>query len=286
MAIQWHPLFAYLLRPLVEGHYEVLTNVAVGDAPREADLVLLRRRSLAELPFRGLWRHLTKWNVLEYKGPTVSPRLDDIDLLIELGLGIHRRLNSEGAKKRERATGPEDVSFWYLASRLGKRFLARAAGKINGLQEIDEGIWLGSILDRKLFLVSGVGLPVERDSVPFHILAVESHEKEVAAARLIVGQPNLWELYSQFLGSMHPEVLKELNAMARTSAKGPKFHLKPLVDLMGMKEAIHQMGTDAVRAELVSDAKEKKKLVLALIDELTKAEREAVIRHLKQQPGD
>ena len=31
---QWHPLFAKLLRPLVEGHYEVQINVPVGEAPR------------------------------------------------------------------------------------------------------------------------------------------------------------------------------------------------------------------------------------------------------------
>ena len=30
----WHPLFAQLLRPLLEGYYEVQTNVPVGDAPR------------------------------------------------------------------------------------------------------------------------------------------------------------------------------------------------------------------------------------------------------------
>ena len=40
---QWHPVFAELLRPLVESHYQVETNVPVGNAPRQADFVLLRR---------------------------------------------------------------------------------------------------------------------------------------------------------------------------------------------------------------------------------------------------
>src|SRR5260370_21894127 len=31
--MQWHPLFAQLLRPLVQDYYEVQTNVPVGDAP-------------------------------------------------------------------------------------------------------------------------------------------------------------------------------------------------------------------------------------------------------------
>ena len=88
--MQWHPIFAQLLRPLLHDYYEVQTDVPVGDAPREADIVLLRRTSKVPLPFHGLWQHLTTWNVLEFKGPTVDPRLRDLDLLVELGLGIDR----------------------------------------------------------------------------------------------------------------------------------------------------------------------------------------------------
>lgn len=59
MARQWHPLFARLVREQLEAYFQVLTNVPVGDTPREADMLLLRRTSSGELPFRGLWRHLT-----------------------------------------------------------------------------------------------------------------------------------------------------------------------------------------------------------------------------------
>ena len=51
--MQWHPIFAQLLRPLVQDYYEVQTDVPVGDAPREADLVLLRRTSEGPPPSRG-----------------------------------------------------------------------------------------------------------------------------------------------------------------------------------------------------------------------------------------
>src|SRR6516164_5883991 len=98
---QWHPVFAQLLRPVVEAYYEVQAAVPVGDAPREADFVLLRRTAAAP-PFVGLWRHLSPWNILEFKGPTVSPRRDDIELLVELGLGIDRRLQTERLQQRQR----------------------------------------------------------------------------------------------------------------------------------------------------------------------------------------
>jgi hypothetical protein len=115
------PIFAQLLRPAVEAYYEVQTTVPVGDAPREADFVLLRRTAPSPPPFRGLWRHLTAWNVLEFKGPTVTPRRGDIDRLIELGLGIDRRLRRPGLHRTRRPVLREEVSFWYLANRLVPR---------------------------------------------------------------------------------------------------------------------------------------------------------------------
>ncbi len=53
MTMQWHPLFAQLLKPLVEGYYDIQLNVPVGEAPRQADLLLLRRSSSRPLPFQG-----------------------------------------------------------------------------------------------------------------------------------------------------------------------------------------------------------------------------------------
>src|SRR6266850_1880178 len=108
---QWHPVFAQLLRPAVEAYYDVQTTMPVGDAPREADFVLLRRTARGTPPFQGLWRHLTTWNILEYKGPTVSPRRDDVELLIELGLGIDRKPRSTHSFGNEQAPAAGEVSF-------------------------------------------------------------------------------------------------------------------------------------------------------------------------------
>jgi hypothetical protein len=41
--MQWHPLFALLLRPLLQDYYDVQTDVPVGDLPRQADILPLRR---------------------------------------------------------------------------------------------------------------------------------------------------------------------------------------------------------------------------------------------------
>jgi hypothetical protein len=165
MRTQWHPLFAKLLRPLVESHYQVDTNVPVGDAPRGADLLLLRRASAA-LPFRGPWRWLNECNVLKFKGPSVSPRVADFDLLVELGLGIHRRLNERRRKGRQPEVGRDGISFWYLARQLGRRFLTEARQLPGGLEELDTGVWRGRVLERPVLLVSYREIPVEQDNVP------------------------------------------------------------------------------------------------------------------------
>lgn len=117
---QWHPIFDYLLRAALQEYYDVQTNVAVGDLPREADIVLVRRASATKPPFRSLWKHLSRWNILEFKGRSESARIRDIDLLVEVGLGIHRRHQEQEPEAR---IGRSDVSFWYLANHLGKRFL-------------------------------------------------------------------------------------------------------------------------------------------------------------------
>jgi hypothetical protein len=176
---QWHPIFASLLRPVVEPHYELRTDVPVGEAPRSADIVLLRRVSRGSLPFRGLWRLLTPWNVLEFKGPSVSPRSRDIDRLIELGLGIDRRLNEERLTQGLKILDRSDVSFWYLCNRLGQHFMHEAQEVLPRLEPVGQGIWKCLHTGRLVYLVSGSNLPVEQDSVPIHLASEESHDTEM-----------------------------------------------------------------------------------------------------------
>jgi hypothetical protein len=216
---QWHPLFALLLRPVGEAYYDVQTTVPVGDAPREADCVLLRRTVRITPPFQGLRRHLTPWNILEYKGPTVSPRRGDIELLIELGLGIDRRLRAERAARAQRPLAPEDVSFWYLANHLGRRLVRAAQRTLGSLEALGPGLWRSRLLGRVVLLVSSTDLPVEADSLPLHVVGQEPAATERQVAQLVLEQPRLQELYGGWLASLHPTVWKEVEAMARAAGK-------------------------------------------------------------------
>jgi hypothetical protein len=278
---QWHPVFAELLRPVVESHYDVRTNVPVGDAPREADFVLLRRTRAGRLPAGGLWRDLALWNVLEYKGPTVSPRDEHLDALVEVGLGIRRRLNEEGANEGRPALKPSEVSFWYLAHRLGGRLLRGWRERLPGLREHGPGVWRCDVLGHPVFLISGRALPVEEASLPLHLISRASSESERAAALLVVGQDELWDRYGAWLASLHPALFEEVRGMARTREK-PDLDLSAVINTMGLEWLIQQAGAERLTELLGPKAAVRYFGVKRLLEELSPEQRQEARRLLEE----
>ncbi len=269
--MQWHPIFAHLLRPLMESHYEVRTGQTVGDMPRSSDIVLLRKAAAGQPPFHGLWSHLTLWNVLEYKGPTVSARFDELHALIELGFGIHRRLNE--LQQRERRRGDEegqgahpdvdypDVSFWYLVNHLGGRFLAEAPWHLPGLMQVTAGLWQASVFSHPLFLVSTRELEVERESLPLHVLAGVADADKGTVKTVLQAEPALWPNYGPWLFIHEPALWREISQMA-TQQQGPlTLDFRPLADYLketgGLKRFLEEVGVkEAVEAVGVKEVVE------------------------------
>lgn len=77
---------------------------------------------------------------MEFKGPTVSARVQDLDLLVELGLGIHRRLQGDKDQREEARISRAEFSLWYLTSRMGSRFLRQAESLLGSLETLEDGI--------------------------------------------------------------------------------------------------------------------------------------------------
>jgi hypothetical protein len=208
---QWHPIFDHLLRKTLQDYYEVQTNVPVGDLPREADIVLVRRASARKPPFRTLWKNLSRWNVLEFKGRSESARVADVDLLVEVGLGIHRRLQEhEPNVKIVRS----EVSFWYLANYLGKRFLRDVIELTGELETAGPGLWRGRILGRPLWLVSNREVPIDEESAPVSVVSDQSVERAFALATVVASSDVLWQTYGPLLGVLFPHQRKEFEDMA------------------------------------------------------------------------
>jgi hypothetical protein len=289
MTTQWHPIFANLLRPLVEGHYDVQTDLPVGDVPRAADIVLLRRTSAAAPPFTGLWRWLTPWNVLEFKGPTVSARVDDLDNLVELGLGIHRRLNEERHKQHQPRVGRQAVSFWYLANHLGRRFLRSAHELLGPLESLAPGVWRVPLLHRSLVLVSGQDVAVERESLPVHLLAVESEEQLRTVAQVLGQNVDLLPAYGFWLAGAHPALAREVAQMGRTKSKKFALNFAPIIKEVGWREIIDQVGVKSLIDEVGLKPMIKEVGLDQLVAQLTPEEQQELQRLLQQRispPGN
>jgi hypothetical protein len=302
MTIQWHPIFAKLLRPLVEAAYEVRTGLPVGDAPRLADIVLLRRIAATAPAFTGLWRWLTPWNVLEFKGPTVSARVADLDSLVELGLGIHRRLSDERTHPPRPRAERRDVSFWYLANHLGRRFLSAAADLLGPLEPLGAGVWRAAVLQRPLLLVSGQALPVERDSLPVHLLSVEPEGQLREVAHVLGQNLDLLPAYGAWLAGAHPHLAREVEQMGRAKSKKFALNFGPIIELVGWREVVRQVGLqslidqlgfkpliDEVGLKPLIDEVGLKPLIdeaglPRLVSELTPQQRQELQRLLKEAP--
>jgi hypothetical protein len=259
---QWHPIFAFLLRHAMQDFYEVQTNVPVGDLPREADIILVRRTTTSKPPFRTLWKHLTRWNVLEFKGRSESARVGDIDLLLEVGLGIHRRLREQEPNIK---VARRDVSFWYLANHLGKRFLRDVVELIGNVELVAPGLWRGQTVGRPIWLVSNSDVPVDLESAPVRLVSGQTLEQTRALAQIVVQNDELWQQYASWVAILYPEFAEEFRIMASKRNKGEidlsaniRRVLRELgpgrqVELGLMKDLLEDVGTTEFLAQLSPD---------------------------------
>ncbi len=242
MSTQWHPLFARLLRLLLEDFYQVDVEVPVSDLPRKGDLFILRRSGSGEPPFTGLWVHLTEWNVLEFKGPTDGPQEADLDLLIHVGTGIGFRFNEERRQRGEQAVPNRRLSLWYLAPTLSEPFLEQARARVH-LDYETGGLWRGRVWGHPVFLVGYREAPVEVDTVPLHLLGHPPAAPQSSLAELLARHADLLQRYGVWLSTLHPDLWKEVRAMTQSRPWGPVDY-RPIVDFVEMDDLLRAVGPD------------------------------------------
>jgi hypothetical protein len=274
-------LFAELLRPMLQKYFDVQTNVPVGDAPRAADILLLQRTGSEPTPFRGLWRHLTTWNILEFKGPTVTARARHLPLLVELGLGIFRRLNEERQRQKETLLTPEQAAFWYIARRLGKRFVSNALDQLGHLDQVEPGLWRSQILRHSVFFIDSERFASEPDSVPLHLLFKRSPERERELAHLVVEQPHYFEWYGSVLSAWHPEGWEGVKNMATKGRSGLEYDFTGIIEDIGLDKLVKNVGAKTV-VEAVGPEKFMEEIGIDwLLAKLTPAQRKKIKESLK-----
>jgi hypothetical protein len=246
MSTQWHPLFAYLLRLLFDQFYEVETEVPVSDLPRRGDLLIVRRQAQEAAPFRGLWSHLTDWNVVEFKGPSDDPEEDDLELLVHVGTGLTYRFNEERAKRGEKRLTNRQVSFWYLAPRLGETFLGHARTR-TFLDYETNGLWRGLVWGHPVWMLSYLDAPVEEDTIPLHLL---DRDPPRELGELVVQTEQLLRRFAPWLRALQPQLWEEIRHMAGTATDRPLIDWEAVGKIVDLGEVIRVLPPERIIQEL------------------------------------
>ena len=202
-------------------------------------------------------------------------------MLVELGLGVDRKLNEDRTRERLEPLAPVEVSFWYIVNHIGQRFLDEARTILGSLEEASPGVWRSQILSRPVFLIDSVGVTVDRESVAIHLVGEESPEIEQNLARVIVGETGYWERFAHFLGSCHPNIYEEVARMATSTNKSGDLDLRPFVDQLGLAqylapvrpgEVLKTMGVEQIMAEF--SAEDRKRLAKEYLANMSAEERQ------------
>ena len=226
MSKQWHPLFARLLTLLIEDYYEVQTEVPVSDLPRRGDLFVIRRQGSATPHFQGLWSHLTDWNLVEFKGPSDDAEADDLELLAHVGTGLTYRLNEKRQSPDEPRVSNRQVSFWYLARKLGDTFLSHARTLMH-LEYETGGLWRGAVWGHPVWLLSYGDVPVEKDTIPLLLMGDEATTpKELGT--LVLHDEDLLRRFEAWINTLQPNLYKEIRQMAEKMSDGPRLNWKAI----------------------------------------------------------
>jgi hypothetical protein len=125
--------------------------------------------------------------------------------------------------------------------------------------------------------VSSRALPVERDSLPLHLLNVDPLPVQRELAQVVSAQTDLWPAYAAWLATVYPALVEELTRMGRTKREGPTVNVRPLFEHLGWQEILRQVGLQGLINEVG---------VENVIGQLTTEQRQEALRLLQQAPSE
>jgi hypothetical protein len=179
--------------------------------------------------------------------------------------------------------GGAEIDFWYLANRLGRRFLKAAERDLQDFRLLGPGLWRGTVLSHPVYLVSTVDLPVDDESLPLHVLAAEPRARELEVGEYLTATAERLDTYGSVFAVFHQTVWREVETMARRSRRTFEIDLRPVINSIGFAEVIRQMG----EAEVIRHIGPKKVVeqldVQTLWDSLSQAKRRELKRLIAER---
>ena len=231
MALYWHPFLAELLRQTYSDRLIIEEEVALGDMPLRADLLLIRRDPTVALPFP--FGFLGAQTLVEYKSPDDAATQADLVQLETYGLLYAQR---EGIVARR------DLTLWLLASHFRARVSRREGAYLAGVQELGRGVTQGTVDGFPTFFLDLTHLPLEPAALP--LLMVAKGPRERALVEFLVDHFQEYPQYVRFLQELHIQTLREVLRMKQLSPEQIGIDYRALLDLIGEERAIDLIGEE------------------------------------------
>jgi hypothetical protein len=158
------------------------------------------------------------------------------------------------------------------------------------MEPLGPGLWRGKVLRHRVWLVSGIDLPVEPDSVPLHLVGKEPLATEREVAQLLAEDEKLQWLYGGWMSVLHPTAWEEVEEMARRTGRGLTIDWRPAIKAGHLKEIVRQAGAKRLLqqfdarelVEFIGENEELRRETLdSLLRELSPAERRELKRRLE-----
>ncbi len=86
------------------------------------------------------------------------------------------------------------------------RSLWRHLNRWRDLESAGDGLWRGYILGHPLWLVSNRDVPIDRESVPLHLVSDEPVAKARELAQVVVSEDDSWRRFGAWLHAAYPNV--------------------------------------------------------------------------------
>ncbi len=154
------------------------------------------------------------------------------------------RFNEERQVQHQERLSSRQVSFWYLAPRLGETFLGHARSRAY-LEYQTGGLWRGTVWGHPVWLVAYQDVPVEEDTIPLHLL-----DREPAAPRalgeLVLRQEALLHRFAKWLFALQPGLWEEIRHMASKSTSASIIDWEAVGKIADLDEVVRVLPPDRV----------------------------------------
>jgi hypothetical protein len=231
MALYWHPFLAELLRQDYGDRLIVEEEVALGDMPLKADLLLIRRDPTVALPFP--FSFLGAQTLVEYKSPDDAAKQEDLvkleiySLLYALREGIEERRN---------------LTLWLVASHFHSNVSREVGAYLTGAQQENPGVTRGTLDGFPTCFVDLNKLPVLPAALPLLMVAKGPHERQLV--EFLIDHLTEYPKHLQFLRELHAQILREVLRMRQLTPEQIGIDYQALLDLIGEERALDLIGKE------------------------------------------